>query len=347
VIDFRYHLVSIVAVFLALAIGIVVGATALKPKAAEILDNESRSAEHQIIQYRTTIKNLQFEIASDNALAKTEAPHVLANLLAGQRVVLVTAPGADNGTITGITSDLQRAGAKVAGQVQLQNAFLDDSATTQNSLDVLASKVAPAGVTPGYPPSQAYVNAQIAGQQEAAQVLAPALVTKNGTDLAAGQTSEILSGFAQQGFLQLSPSSASVAPPQATLAVLVTPASPASSSDASPANLALLSLAQELAMNSRGVVVAGSLNGSGPGSAIDELVNGSTGIHVSSVDDADNATGQLIVAEALSYLMNNQKPAAYGVSTGVVPDPAPTPAPSTTPSVSPTPTTSPARKNRS
>ena len=29
-IDFRYHLVSIVAVFLALAIGIVVGATALK-----------------------------------------------------------------------------------------------------------------------------------------------------------------------------------------------------------------------------------------------------------------------------------------------------------------------------
>ena len=30
-IDFRYHLVSIVAVFLALAIGIVVGSTALKP----------------------------------------------------------------------------------------------------------------------------------------------------------------------------------------------------------------------------------------------------------------------------------------------------------------------------
>ena len=31
-IDFRYHLVSIIAVFLALAVGLVVGATALAPK---------------------------------------------------------------------------------------------------------------------------------------------------------------------------------------------------------------------------------------------------------------------------------------------------------------------------
>ena len=348
-IDFRYHLVSIVAVFLALAIGIVVGATALKPKTEEVLDNESRIAQHQISQNRTTIRNLELEIASNDALAQAAAPRLLAGLLEGQRVVLVTAPGSDGATISGITSDLNRAGAKVAGQVQLQNPFFDTSAARQSSLDILASKVAPSGITPGYLSSQSYVNAQIAGQQEAAQVLAPALVTKSATDLPASQTSEILTGFAQQGFLQLS--SGSVAPPQATLAVVVIPGSPPSA-DASPENLALLSLAQQLALNSRGVVLAGSLGGSltgsGPGSAIDELINGNTGIRsqVSSVDDADHASGQILVAQALSYLLNGQKAKAYGMSTTLVPDPAPTPAPSATSSSTPTPTTSPVRKNR-
>jgi len=350
VIDFRYHLVSIVAVFLALAIGIVVGATALKPKTEEVLDNESRIAQHQISTQRTKIQNFQNEIASDDALAQATAPRVLSGLLENQRVVLVTAPGADGATVSGITSDLKLAGAKVAGQVQLQSPFFDTSATRENSLDVLASKVAPPGVTPGSPSAQAYVNAEIAGQQEAAQVLAPALVTKNGTDLPADQTSQILSGFAQQGFLQLGPNSASVAPPQATLAVVVIPATPPSTADANPENLALLSLAQQLALNSKGVVLAGSLTGSltgsGPGSAIDELTNGNTGVQlqVSSVDDADHPSGQLMVAEALSDLLNNQKAQPYGVSRTLVPDPAPTP--SATPSGTPTPTTSPARKNR-
>jgi hypothetical protein len=349
VIDFRYHLVSIVAVFLALAIGIVVGATALKPKTEEVLDNESRIAQHQITSQRSAIQNLENQVASDDVLAQAAAPRLLAGLLEGQRIVLVTAPGSDAQTISGITSDLKLAGAKVAGQVQLQPAFFDTTATAQNNLDVLASKVAPPSVTPGYPSSQAYVNAAIAGQQEAAQVLAPALVTKNGTDLPAAQTSQILGGFAQQGFVQFSPSSGSVAPPQATLAVVVIPANPPSA-DSSPANLALLSLAQQLALNSRGVVMAGSLTrsltGSGPGSAIDELINGSTGVQlqVSSVDDADHPSGQLLVAQALSYLLNNQKPKPYGVSRRLVPDPAPTP--SATPSPTSTPTTSPVRKTR-
>ena len=61
-------------------------------------------------------------------------------------MVLVTAPGADGSTITGITSALELAGAKVTGQAQLQPAFFDTSASTENSLDVLAGQVAPPNV---------------------------------------------------------------------------------------------------------------------------------------------------------------------------------------------------------
>ena len=125
---------------------------------------------------------------------------------------------------------------------------------------------------------------------------------------------------------------------EATLAVVVIPASPPPAGDSDPANQALLAVAEQLKLQGRGVVLAGSLPGSGSGSAIDELVNGNTGIQVSSVDNANTEAGQIMVAQALGYLLAGHKPAAYGVYAGAVPSPAPTPSP--TPSPTPTPTTS-------
>ena len=47
-IDFRYHLVSIVAVFLALAIGIVLGATQLQRQTVDVLQSTSNSLRNQL-----------------------------------------------------------------------------------------------------------------------------------------------------------------------------------------------------------------------------------------------------------------------------------------------------------
>ncbi len=346
-IDFRYHLVSIVAVFLALAIGIVVGATAIAPTTLAALNKASEHEKKQISSQRTDIRTLQGQINADQALAQSAEPLLLDNLLEGQRVVLVTAPGADSSTINGITSALKQAGAKVTGQVVLQPAFFGTSASTQTSLDALAEKVAPPTITPGIQTAQPDPDTQIAGQQEAATVIAPALVTKDitgnitgsTTSLTPQQANEIVDGFAAQGFLQLNLPSGSATLTQATLAVVVIPATPPTAGDTDPTNLALISLAQQLSLVSRGVVLAGTLPGSGAGSAIDELINGSTGIQLSSVDDASTETGQVLVAQALSYLLSGKKPSAYGVDTGSVPNPAPTP--SATPSVSPSPSASP------
>jgi hypothetical protein len=340
VIDFRYHLVSIVAVFLALAIGIIVGATALQGHVEAGLDRASKIEQRQIDSQRAKIKEQQNQIASDGEFAQTSAPLLLKNLLTGQKVVLVTAPGADGSTISGITSALDLAGAKVTGQVQLQPAFFDTSASTENSLDVLTAKVTPPTITPGVQNAVSSLSPQIAGQQEAAEVIAPALVSSDGTDLPASQAEAILSGFAQQGYLQVSPSKgyAAATLSQATMAVVVIPNNAPASGDSDPANQALLALADQLKLQSREVVLAGSLPGSGAGSAIDELVNGNTGIQVSSVDNANTQAGQIMVAWAFSYLLDGKKPAAYGVFTLKVPSPAPTPSP--TPSSTPSPTSS-------
>jgi len=181
VIDFRYHLVSIVAVFLALAIGIVVGATALKPKVEDLLNRASQNELRKIDTQRATISSQQNQIYSDQQFAQVSAPLVLANLLTGEKVVLVTAPGASGPAISGITTALGLAGAKVTGQAELQPAFFDTSASTESSLDALAQTVAPPTVTPGDQTVANNLSAQVAGQQEAAEVIAPALVTLAGT----------------------------------------------------------------------------------------------------------------------------------------------------------------------
>lgn len=198
-IDFRYHLVSIVAVFLALAIGIVIGASALKPELLSAFSNASSREQREITSQRATIKNQLNQLGSNQAFAQSAAPLLLDNLLAGQHVALVTAPGADATTITGVTAALKLAGAKITVQAQLQPAFFNTSAGTQNTLEALAEQTAPPGLLLQTTPPGANT-----GQQEAAQVLAAALVTK-GADLSADETNLILNGFEQQGFLQLSP----------------------------------------------------------------------------------------------------------------------------------------------
>jgi Copper transport outer membrane protein, MctB len=334
VIDFRYHLVSIVAVFLALAIGLLVGATAIKPKTELVFDRLSKQEQQKISLQLAQIQSLENRLSGDQAAAKADAPVVLKNLLAGQQVVLVTAPGSDGATISGVTTALQQAGAKVTGQAALQPAFFGTSSSTQTNLETLAQSVVPPGVTLNDQTGQSTADAQIAGQQAAAQVLAPALVTKNGADLPADQTKPIIDGFQGQGFLQMNYESGVTALSQATLAVVIIPANPPASGDSDPANLALISLAEQLELSSRGVVIVGSYPGSGQGSAIDELINGATGIHLSTVDYANTEVGQIEAAQALGAVLAGRAPAAYGVISGA-PAPAPTPTATATPTGSP------------
>jgi Copper transport outer membrane protein, MctB len=326
VINFRYHLVSLVAVFLALAIGILVGATALRAGVTDALKHEANSERRQISSLLAGNKQLQQQLSIDQAFAQAAARRMVGGLLDGQRAVLVTAPGADGATINGITTALQQAGAKVTGQVALQPAFFDTSASTESHLETLARQLAPAGLSPAAASAQQLSDAQIAGQQQAAAVIAAALVNGDGLGLAASAQTAILSGFANQSYLQVSPSNGATALDSATLAVVIIPATPSGSNDAAPENLALISVTQELQHAGRAAVLAGSYPGSGPGSAIDELNSGNSGAQLSSVDYANTEIGEIMVVQALSQLLTGHKPMSYGVAPGVVPTPAPTPA---------------------
>ena len=224
----------------------------------------------------------------------------------------MTAPSPDGQVVSGLTTALHTAGATITGTVALQPAFFDDSDSTEAQLTQLAQQLAAAA---GLTISAQHDGDAVAGQEAAAQVIAAAIATK--TDPAAlsrAQSQAILSGFASAGYLQVSaPGGTAASLPPAGLAIVVAPATPPSTTDVSPANLALLAVAEQLQTASHGAVLAGSLAGSGPGSAIDEATGAGK---VSTVDEADSASGQIMTVQALSSLLAGHPPAQLRCAPG-------------------------------
>ncbi len=363
-IDFRYHLVSIVAVFLALAIGIVLGSTELQGTTYNVLNRTTGKLQNELNQTRGQLATAQAQAGEGESYAQGVEPAVLRDLLSGQRILIITEPGAQSSVVSGISAAAIDAGASVTGQIALQPKFFDTSDTTQDSLnqtnlDVAQSVGLSLASTGSY-------------QQQAAQVIASEILVKSLKSTTAGSggapsagassasspsassssasspstsspstgndrdtdAQTMLAAYATSGFLNTTGQPAS----QATLAVVVTPQTAPSDGTADPLDQVLPPLAQELAAMSAGTVVAGSTAGSGAGSPIAVLRSNNVANQVSTVDDADLASGQTAVIQALAILANGGKAASYGFAgngaSAVAPSPAPVPSSSSSSSSS-------------
>jgi Copper transport outer membrane protein, MctB len=324
VIDFRYHLVSIIAVFLALAVGLVVGATALSGKALEALQIAQKAARNRIAALENNNASLTNQQKADQAFAQAASPHLLPGLLSGLKVVEVVAPGADNTVTAGVTKALQQAGAQVTGEVIMNSTFLSTDGHDEDTLTQLAqNQAATAGVKP---PPQA--SGPIAGQQAAARVLAASLLSNGGTDPASAESAAILSAFSSAGYVSIGNGATSVSGP-ASLAVLVAPggAPPQTGSQV------LVALAAALRTAGSGTVMVSGSESVGSNSVIDAEIKAG---QVSTVDNADTEIGQILTVQALRLLYDHKPPGQYGIDPDA-PNAAPSPAP--TPSVTPTATT--------
>jgi Copper transport outer membrane protein, MctB len=100
-----------------------------------------------------------------------------------------------------------------------------------------------------------------------------------------------------------------------------------------------VAVARELKFAGSGTVMAGAVSSIGSGSVIS--AENSAGNAVSTVDNADTETGQIMVVQALRFLLDGKPPAAYGAVPGAAPSPGPTPSVPPTPK----PTSSPSVKS--
>ena len=110
-INFRYHVVSIIGIFIALAVGVVLGAGPLQSRIqAGVSSSASTSTADPLLNARADA-----EAAGLKALASS----TLTGSLSSAKVALVVLPGASDDDVTAIRSTLTDAGASVIGRVTL------------------------------------------------------------------------------------------------------------------------------------------------------------------------------------------------------------------------------------
>jgi Copper transport outer membrane protein, MctB len=336
VIDFRYHLVSIVAVFLALAIGIVLGSTELQGTTLDALRKTSNSLTNKLNAAEAQRNSYAQQAGTSDAFLKTAEPKLLDAMLTGDRIVLVTEPGSPSSVVNGVKTAAALAGAAISGTVALEPKFNDLSGATQASLSAINAQLATSVIATLTPA----ITSQTGYQQNAAQLIASAILnqTADQPGLTTGQAQLVLQAYAQGGYL-----SESGAPwNRATLAVIVASDTVPADGANDPANQVLLAVAQEFATTSAATLVAGSVAGTTPaGSAISVLRGSSVAGQVSSVDNADTTLGQISTMWAFATQLAGGKPKSYGVLGASSVSPAvPLPVPSVTPPVTSTPTQS-------
>lgn len=335
-IDFRYHLVSIVAVFLALAIGIVLGSTELQGPAYNLLDKTTSKLQSELGQVSGQRDAAQQQATEGEMYAQAVEPTVLRGLLAKQRLLIVTEPGAQSSVVSGISTAALAAGASITGQINLATKFFDTSGTTQDSLNQTTLDVAQAA---GVQLDTSATYQQQAAQVIASEILTTAAASADGKPPAADQAANaatMLQAYAASQFLSTTGQPAS----PATLAIVVTPQNPPSDGSADQVDQVLIPLVTELAAKSSATVVVGSSAGSGAGSPIAVLRSNNVSSQVSTVDDADLVAGQTVAMQALAVGLAGGKAGSYGFTangaTAIAPSPAPSPSASATATATPT-----------
>lgn len=117
-ISLRYHVVSLVAVFLALGVGILVGTIVLDSVTVSTLEGRLSDLRSSLHDARTNIDDLRHEQEQANAFIEQLGPSAVAGRLAGRRVVIIY-DGQNGRWRDSIRDALTQAGAEITGTLTL------------------------------------------------------------------------------------------------------------------------------------------------------------------------------------------------------------------------------------
>lgn len=265
-INFRYHLISIAAIFLALAVGVALGSGPLDSAKNIIGDNQNASATAD-----------QRDVTGfESAYAKKTGSSLVAGKLTGQSVVVFTLPGARADQVQGITAAMRSGGARITGEVALNSKLLD---STSRQFAEGVTQQAAKGVKGVATDGDSYVRIGSA--------LGRAFLAEQTTKVDAS-ASTISSAFAEGNLITVPARPAKLA----SIAIIV--AGPdVADNDAGQGDI-LTQMATGFDTQARGVVLAGPSPSSEDGGYLQELRSSDTASRVSTIDVTDSAAGRLI-----------------------------------------------------
>lgn len=284
--SFRYFIVSVTAIFLALALGLVLGSTNVSQRMLSVVAGDRDSLNGQIDQLSNSRSQLEASQRAGNSFAAAVAPAVVKGQLTGRRVVLVSTPDVDQADRDAVRQLVTQAGGTMTGELALTDA-VTDPARADAARD-LATRLLPSGAQL---PASADAGSLLGGLIGGALLVRPQDTQPRA---AAAQIGAALAGLAQGGFVR-----AGTRPAPAQLAIVLT-GGPYKGADAADRAATLARFSAELDRAGSGAVVAGRSGSEGPDGAVGvvraDSVMSST---LSTVDGVQTAIGRVATVLAL------------------------------------------------
>ena len=138
-ISFRYHIVSIVSVFLALAVGIALGGGPLKGEVDDTLVDQVQADRAVKADLRAQIADARGGNAFVDGFAETVAPGLIDGVLQGRVVTIVALPGAQQQEVSALGEMVGTAGGTLGGTLRVGDGMLDVS--NKELVDELSSQL--------------------------------------------------------------------------------------------------------------------------------------------------------------------------------------------------------------
>lgn len=319
-IDFRYHVVSIVAIFLALTVGLVIGASILSKGVADSLRSDLSQRNDQIKSQQHQINTLKTQIDQQDKYITDTAGQLVSGRLSGLCVAVVDIAGSDSDAYSGVHTMVQKqSGATVCSETTI-NASLSTAASSdqQETLSLLVAEHTPTGQkltgtvaqesmeligealttyqTPGASAATATTSASptsTATSKATTAATGAATVAATTSSAAAGtmtasEALTTLKDYQSAGFITMV--TQPVSGEQASLAYIQAPTTANADAD----NQTYITLAESLRKGGAGTVVGGSGDSAEKAGLVYAIINDSTATReISTVDNTDVTMGQV------------------------------------------------------
>ncbi|MCC2322906.1 copper transporter [Cellulomonas xiejunii] len=129
-IDFRYHIVSLISVFLALAVGIALGAGPLKETIGDTLTGQVEGLRAEKEDLRAQLDETGGDLAAADAFVSAAGERLLTGALTDRRVALVLIDEVPEDQVTALTERLTQAGASVSATATVNDTWTDPALAT-------------------------------------------------------------------------------------------------------------------------------------------------------------------------------------------------------------------------
>ena len=298
-IDFRYHLISIIAIFLALAAGVALGAGPLNEPFSEQLASEADRDRADKAELRAELTAAEDVASFQDAFASEVGSDILAGRLQDRTVALFVLPDANADTASGLTKQIKAAGGTVTTTVTVHDKMINPS-EQQFAEGVARQSLDGQKDTPDTSGMSSY---ELVGSALSRAYLSDGSKTK--FDATSGT---IASAYRKAGFTETKGQPSG----RASLAIFVT----AGADDMSDNQDEVVgSIAGAVDAGSSGAVVAGPPSAAQDGGAVAYLRGNDGSQEVSTVDAVTVSAGQVVTVLALQREASG-KVGHYGVQDG-------------------------------